>query len=724
MGHPMTEPAEAAVRVVTFERRLDAFLGRYVGRVAAALLAVTAVLTAVFLTDYISYRRKVTREAKTAVSELTVRAAAQIDGVVSRIMTDATALADALSRQELDDDDVARRLTAALDTDPRLFGMGVLYKPYAYQSDRRLHAPYVTREGGEARLGLLQDLYDYTDGRYEFYSVPIERGATWVGPVYGRASRTLIATYSVPFTRMTAAGVKETRGVVMSALALDDLRRVVEGLDLGPSGFGAITSQTGAYLYHPNNEYVLSKKTLADVARERNDKSRLVVAEEVRRGGRGILDHRSTTTGLQAWLLYEPIPSAGWSMQNTFIVDDIPIDVVVLRRKFIRIVCAVVLLLISLIATVVRVQRGEQPRLWLAAGSASVLLLAGVGAVWQAALWFDPSKETAGIPVSDKATLQRVMDRYVADSAERHTPAPVFIPTGIFIETARFVDPTELMVTGYVWQKYDGASAKLRQSFAFADASDVTIDEVYRERQAGVEVVRWRFQATIHQTMNYPAYPLDHERLAITLVHKDLNHNVVLVPDLAAYKILSPTARPGLAEKFGLPGWNLVKSLFALQPRNIQTDFGLHETVVKEAFPLLSYNIVIRRNMLDAFISNLSPMIIGIIILFALQMVVTSDERIASFMQTTAGRVVNICVAMFFVIVFSHIDLRRRIIAQEIFYLEYFYFITYGMILWVALNSILFTKVKGFLFIQYRENLVPKLLFWPVIGGGLFLVTV
>jgi hypothetical protein len=93
-------------------------------------------------------------------------------------------------------------------------------------------------------------------------------------------------------------------------------------------------------------------------------------------------------------------------------------------------------------------------------------------------------------------------------------------------------------------------------------------------------------------------------------------------------------------------------------------------------------------------------------------------------MQMTSGRLVNICVSMFFVIVFAHISLRRGMAAEEIFYLEYFYFITYMMILWVAINSILYFKMKHVRWLQHEENLILKLAFWPVVTGFLFAASV
>ena len=79
---------------------------------------------------------------------------------------------------------------------------------------------------------------------------------------------------------------------------------------------------------------------------------------------------------------------------------------------------------------------------------------------------------------------------------------------------------------------------------------------------------------------------------------------------------------------------------------------------------------------------------------------------------------------MFFVIAFSHIDIRRKIAAEEVFYLEYFYLTIYLAILWVSINSVLFAMGARIRLIQYRDNLISKLLFWPGLLGLLFAVTV
>ena len=76
------------------------------------------------------------------------------------------------------------------------------------------------------------------------------------------------------------------------------------------------------------------------------------------------------------------------------------------------------------------------------------------------------------------------------------------------------------------------------------------------------------------------------------------------------------------------------------------------------------------------------------------------------------------------VIAFSHIDIRRKIGAEQVFYLEYFYFTIYLTILAVSINSVAFAMGKRVRFIQYRDNLITKLLYWPFLLLFIFAISV
>jgi hypothetical protein len=687
--------------------------------VLRAAFAVSAVALAVAGWQAAAGYLSTVSSAKSEVIGLTVKGAAQIDAELGLVMKADQTLADDLAAGRLSYDAVGPRLKSLLLGVPSVHSISVSFAPGAYKPGVRLHSPHWVREDDGPRERT-DASFDYTKPEELWYARAVASGKpVWIAPFYRQVSNSLSAIYAVPFYRNG-----KVAGVAAATVSLDEIKRMVETLDLGPSGFGELISADGTYLYHPRNEVVLGQKTILDLAGQFKDKDRLDVAPRARRGEGGVIDHVSTTTGLPTWFVFEPVAAAGWSLQVTYVRADLTFDVDAMRRRFFRAILAAIFFLLLLASLYLRVEDLGRRDLWTLSIVSSLLFAGGVGLMWFLTLKLDEHSKSTGTVVSDLASLERLRSQYVEQCAALHAEPPIFVPTGAFLETARFVGPADLLVTGYIWQKYeDRATRGLDRGFILRDASDIKISEPYRQRDGAAEVYRWPFQAILHEEMHLAKYPLDQEVLALKLRHKDIDHNVVLTPDIASYKIIAATAKPGLAAEFKISGWRVLRSYFGLGGKIDTTTFGLSHTVSRQDFPGLQYNVLLRRNLLDAFISNLSPIIIALILLFALQMVMTSDEKLASFMQTTSGRLVNICVSMFFVIVFAHVSVRRGMTAEEIFYLEYFYFITYLMILWVAINSIVYYKLKQVAWLQYEENLVLKLLFWPTVTGLLLAAT-
>ena len=116
-------------------------------------------------------------------------------------------------------------------------------------------------------------------------------------------------------------------------------------------------------------------------------------------------------------------------------------------------------------------------------------------------------------------------------------------------------------------------------------------------------------------------------------------------------------------------------------------------------------------------------MIIVALVIFLVLLISEREEERILLMRTGPGFNLSIAGTLLFVAVFSHIGARQKIAAQEIVYLEYFYIIMYFALLWVAVNSILYVRWTESKFIQYEQNLLPKVLFWPVTLGALWSVT-
>ena len=695
-------------------------------RILLVLAALGLAWSGFSIVTHLTYTRGVTGSARSNLAAVTNRAALSIDAIVREAMTGVESVAAELTAGTLTKDTALVRLREGLDAHSRWDGSTISYKPFGFDPTRRLYSAYLTREDGRIEYVQLDTVYDYTSPKYEWFGPALDGGPRWTQPYYDEAARTLMVTYSAPFFGPGPSSTSRAAlGVVTVDISMDEIRRIIESLDLGPAGFGALVSEQGQYLYHPNVELVLGKKTLRQVAAEQNDPDRLILADKTEKRETGIIDHRSVTTGLSAWLSYAPVPSTGWSLQNTFITDGLPWDVDLVRRQLVLVTVALLVFAVPAAALLLRAQTGTLTRLWATSIVTAVLLVVGIGYLWRVSLTYDSHGSGEGVQISDKATLQSVMNNYIRLCAERHTEPPVFIPTGVFIESASFSLTNDLSVTGYLWQKYlVGAHDGLARGFVISDAMSLTVSEAYRQREQDAEVVRWHFNATIRHRLDHSRYPLERAKIGLRILHQDLNHNVVLVPDLAAYKIVNPTSLPGLDQAMFLPGWELTHSFFELRNRRYDTNFGLERTLAKEDFPALHFNIVIRRVFVDAFISNLTPVIIVTILLFTLLMIASNDERLVGFMQAGTGRVLSICVAMFFVIAFTHTDIRRKIAAEEIFYLEYFYFLIYVTMLWVSINSVLFARGTSIWLIRYRNNLISQLLFWPFLVGLLFAATV
>jgi hypothetical protein len=696
------------------------------GRLPFGLLvliaAISLIALVVLLGQHLAYKREVMKSTRAHLTSLTHQATRSIDALVLQTVDSVDSIARGLSSGELTKEAALKQLRESLERHPHFFSGALAYDPKVFGG---LDMTVYVKKGGRVTRAPRRNLYDYTRPEHDWYGAAITGGPYWSQPFYGKASGAFLVSYSVPFFDGGGTGGRSSpKGVIVVTLSMEEIALIIESLDLGPTGFGALVSQKGVYLYHPDTELVIARKTLADAARELGDRDRLILAAKAAEQSAGILDHRSATTGLNSWLIYAPVPTTGWSLQNTFIKDDLPWDVSLMRRRLLRITLFLILFAASSILLLPGSRSGSRARLWAASAAISMLLAAGIGFCWKVALTHDSVSGGDGIRVGDRATLHRVMNSFTRLSSDRHTEAPVYIPTGIFLETASLNASGDLSLSGYLWQKYRlGEQDSISRGFTIAGASVLEAEKNGSITENGWEVVRWRFRCTVPQDIDHSKYPLEQARLDFAILHKDLNHNVVLVPDLASYDFLNPTALPGLRKGLALPGWRLIRSYFELRKDRYDTSFGLDRPLMKENFPSFHFNIVIRRVFVDAFLSNLTALIIVAILLFTLLMITSRDEKLVGFMQAGSGRILSICAAMFFVTAFSHVDIRRRVAAEQIFYLEYFYFLTYLAILLICMNSVLFSMGANIPLIRHRENLLFKLVFWPFLLGLLLVIT-
>jgi hypothetical protein len=362
---------------------------------------------------------------------------------------------------------------------------------------------------------------------------------------------------------------------------------------------------------------------------------------------------------------------------------------------------------------------------WGVSLAVSLVLLVLLGWLWHYA---DIAYQPNPSQLVDDSDVLNYLEALAEDQRQPASEPPVYVPTGVLLQSVQFRSAADVYISGYVWQRYragvhDGISRGFILPEAVDSGSGIEPREAYRHTDGDETVIGWYFEATLRQIFDYSKYPLDHKTAWIKIWPADFDRNVILTPDLDAY----PSTRPG--DAFGidpdivLGGWNVHETFFSYKPTSYKTDLGIDTYIGRPGYPELYFNVVIQRKFLDAFIVNLVPLLVCAVLLFAMMLTVTADKERLERSGFDVFGVLGACSALFFVIVLAHIQLRQQLPGAGVVYIEKFYFLMYFVIIAVVADTYLFSKPRPPRFVLLGDNLIPKILFWPVLLGVMVAVT-
>ena len=237
---------------------------------------------------------------------------------------------------------------------------------------------------------------------------------------------------------------------------------------------------------------------------------------------------------------------------------------------------------------------------------------------------------------------------------------------------------------------------------------------MYRFQRGNVEVIGWTFRAKLKQQPQVAKYPFDEAEIQIQIWPKSLNKNIVLVPDLDEYQFTNPTQTPGLVESLVLEDWTVKRSFFGYRYNKYNATFGSSQVIKKFNIPDLSFNIDIRRNILSPMVAYAITLSVVMALMFAV-MVIHAE---------TSFNVLSYAAALFFVVAVTHVGLRSELNTHDVVYLEHGFIIMYLVLLSVSINSMIFYSSINVPIVQYQDNLIPKLLYWPALQGILLAITI
>jgi hypothetical protein len=285
----------------------------------------------------------------------------------------------------------------------------------------------------------------------------------------------------------------------------------------------------------------------------------------------------------------------------------------------------------------------------------------------------------------------------------------------------------------------------------------------------------WYFDTTLRQRFSYDKYPFDTKEVWVKIWPRSFGgRDIILIPDLASYKDTTTDAIFGIEKEIVWGGWERKNTFFDYECSSYDTTFGaetfpdfmesggneIEEKLKNELklgelscwwkidntesylekrlenkdssssnelrlYPTLRYNIVVKRKFLNAFIINFIPLFVVAMLLFGLTLMITGNQEKAKTFDFTTSGIIGSCSALFFTVMLSHIQLRDQFEGTGFIYMGYFYLLMYFIIMMVAINSYLFSVgwSSRFGIIPYRDNLIPKVVFWPFLLWTMVIIT-
>jgi hypothetical protein len=328
------------------------------------------------------------------------------------------------------------------------------------------------------------------------------------------------------------------------------------------------------------------------------------------------------------------------------------------------------------------------------------------------------------VPITEPSILESFLSELDIKATNQGLGATTKIPTGIFVNTIEIESAVNIRISGIIWQKFDLTAPPVAEGIYFPDATNVILEEIYNQTNNNVKTLGYSFDIVMRESFSGIRYPFDVEAIWIRMLPKEFYKNVILTPEFDDYGVVAPELMPGVDKNLILPSWKLKKSFFSYLTYNYNTNFGLVNSIGLKSFPELYFNVTAQRNFLDPFLSIILPLIVVAVLVFILLLTCSCDESKFEKLGFSAGAVLSGIAALFFVVIIAQIDLRKNIAAEQIIYVDFYYFVIYMVFLLVSINSLLICWPQKYKLLCRSDNLIVKTLYWPFISTTLFVATI
>lgn len=627
-----------------------------------------------------------------------------------------------ISQANLKSDAIRRLLEKRFHNTPELLDLASIFVPFAHDPEIRLHAPRVRRQNQD----IVHDeiAYDYTLAEHSWYQVVLARGrAYWSEPFFHSDYKQMVICYGAPFYKING-GDKKLRGIIIATVPIQQLQEMLAEMSIRQSGYGFLLASNGRFIVHPNDDYIQNRNTFFDTIGQ-SDEVVLPKIQKALSGSQQLIDVPDASNGKMSWVSMTPLKAVGWTLGVSLFKDELAFYNPQQRHQLIWVSMCVLFGLMLLLSVYTLKRKERLGVLSLFISVVSILLIVEISVICYLRINLpDPVTNQGALMVSKTLLKKHLEKRRFELKGKRHKQAQdaVLLPTGILLQSISLLKQNNIKITGYLWQKIPLSHPDIMPGFHFSNAveaiqREVVLDSVgkkYRE-------VGWFFSTTIRVAHNAETYPLDVRNIHLHIYHQQLDVNIISVPDLEAYTLLAPSALSGISTSLALPGWEITRSYFSYGKHNSEMD-GPNST--KDVLNL-RFNIIAQRQFRDPFVSIFLPLIGISFILYSLLIITTKDpEKLTRFGYNKINSYLGPVSGLLFALILIQIRMRDNIGASTIVYVEYFYFVMYLAIISVLFNDLLYNSKIKTPWLEYQNNLLPKLVFWPLLLFVILIITI
>ncbi|MGC6430831.1 MAG: hypothetical protein ACON5F_07300 [Jejuia sp.] len=252
-----------------------------------------------------------------------------------------------------------------------------------------------------------------------------------------------------------------------------------------------------------------------------------------------------------------------------------------------------------------------------------------------------------------------------------------------------------------------------------------------RNQKKEYDVSNWYFNVILHQNLNYKNYPFDVLPLEIK-IQPNFSNQELIIPDFDNYylhavniydnqslertekeKMLSNILQ-GFSNDLKINEWDILEGSYRIRESTFPHTLKSCDSEIVFG-PELFHSTLVKRELFEPLISNFLPIFVIAFIVFIIVLRLKT-LGIEGVIGTTVG--------LFFSLLLSHYKLRDELQVNDVVYIEYYYFLLYIILISFLVNKYFHLSDKRYLIIDYKDNLLAKIIYWPFLLSVVILFTI